>query len=55
MHSQQNPKIYRMKWCEEPDLNRRTTKDQALNLAPLTMLSYPRSRERMLREYAKEI
>ena len=29
--------------CEGPDSNRRTTKDQALNLTPLAKLSYPRS------------
>ena len=30
-------------WCGGRDLNPRTTKDKALNLAPLTRLDYPRA------------
>ena len=32
-----------MSWCGGRDLNPRTTKDKALNLAPLTRLDYPRA------------
>jgi len=31
----------RKKWCKGRDLNSRTTKDKALNLASLAMLDYP--------------
>ena len=36
--------IVKKEWCKGRDLNSRTTKDKALNLASLAMLDYPCSK-----------